>query len=76
MMQQTTTNLTDTQRDQLRKLAEAHGTTPERLVTAALRRDTREREAARASAAPVAAGRRFRRVGFHIGESVTGLRRR
>lgn len=75
-MMQTFNTLTDAQRNQLAKLAEAHGTTPERLIAAAMRRDSRDREAARTEVPQPLPGRKHPSVPFHIDESVVGLRRR
>jgi hypothetical protein len=76
MIMQTFNNLTEAQRDHLTKLAGAHGTTPERLIAAALRRDTREREAARTDVPHPIEARKHPHIGFHIGESAIGIRRR
>lgn len=75
-MMQTFDNLTEAQRDQLAKLAEARGTTAERLIAAVMRRDKLDREAARTEAPNPLVERKHTAARFHIGESAVGIRRR
>lgn len=74
-MMSTFENMTDAQRERLARIAASHGTTPERVLAAAARRDAALRDASQGIASRRrTAGKRIS-TGFHIGESTGGYRR-
>ena len=66
---------TTTNQERLARIAASYGTTPERLIAAAARREAQERQAFEQEAARKPVGRKRTLLGFHVGESTTGWRR-